>query len=88
VKEHIPQVIPMDHVGKVLPWVHIAISNAKHTCLISFTMSNHNIFKTTLASSATSSTEDIWAMLCLTGWQSRLPHIKTALGITFSNHYH
>lgn len=29
VKEHHPQVIPKKEVGKILPWVHIAISNAK-----------------------------------------------------------
>lgn len=33
VKEHISQVIPKEQVGKVLPWVHIAISNAKRTLL-------------------------------------------------------
>ena len=32
-KEHIPQVIPKDHVGKVLPWIHIAISNTKRSLL-------------------------------------------------------
>ena len=29
VKEHHPQVIPKKEIGRVLPWVHIAISNAK-----------------------------------------------------------
>jgi hypothetical protein len=29
VREHRPQVIPKTEIGKVLPWVHIAISNAK-----------------------------------------------------------
>ncbi len=29
VKEHKPKVIPKKKVGKALPWVHIAISNAK-----------------------------------------------------------
>ena len=33
VKEHIHQVIEPDQVGKVLPWVHIAISNAKRLLL-------------------------------------------------------
>jgi transposase-like protein len=33
VKEHRPQVIPKTEVGKVLPWVHIAISNAKRQLL-------------------------------------------------------
>ena len=33
VKEHLPQVIPETEVGKVLPWVHIAISNAKRQLL-------------------------------------------------------
>jgi uncharacterized Zn finger protein (UPF0148 family) len=33
VKEHRPQVIPPKAVGKILPWVHIAISNAKRTLL-------------------------------------------------------
>jgi transposase-like protein len=33
VKEHRPQVIPKTKVGKVLPWVHIAISNAKRQLL-------------------------------------------------------
>ena len=33
VKEHRPQVIPKDELGKVLPWVHIAISNAKRMLL-------------------------------------------------------
>ena len=33
VKEHRPQVIPKTEVGKTLPWVHIAISNAKRQLL-------------------------------------------------------
>jgi transposase-like protein/DNA-directed RNA polymerase subunit RPC12/RpoP len=33
VKEHHPQVIDKKEVGKVLPWVHIAISNAKRQLL-------------------------------------------------------
>lgn len=33
VKEHIHQVIEPDQVGKILPWVHIAISNAKRLLL-------------------------------------------------------
>ncbi|KAA6346001.1 hypothetical protein EZS27_005581 [termite gut metagenome] len=33
VKEHNPQVIPKNEVGKILPWVHIAISNAKRLLL-------------------------------------------------------
>lgn len=33
VKEHHPQVIPKKETGKVLPWVHIAISNAKRLLL-------------------------------------------------------
>jgi len=33
VKEHRPQVIPKTEVSKVLPWVHIAISNAKRQLL-------------------------------------------------------
>ena len=33
VKEHRPQVIPKEEIGKVLPWVHIAISNAKRMLL-------------------------------------------------------
>lgn len=33
VKEHRPKVIPKDEVGKMLPWVHIAISNAKRMLL-------------------------------------------------------
>jgi len=33
VKEHHPQVIPKTEVGKVLPWVHMAISNAKRQML-------------------------------------------------------
>jgi transposase-like protein len=33
VKEHRPQVIPKTKVGEVLPWVHIAISNAKRQLL-------------------------------------------------------
>lgn len=33
VKEHRPQVIPKDEIGKTLPWVHIAISNAKRMLL-------------------------------------------------------
>ena len=32
-KEHRPQVIPKSEVGKALPWVHIAISNAKRQLL-------------------------------------------------------
>lgn len=33
VKEHRPQVIPKKEVNKMLPWVHIAISNAKRMLL-------------------------------------------------------
>lgn len=33
VKEHRPQVIPKKEVSKMLPWVHIAISNAKRMLL-------------------------------------------------------
>jgi len=33
VKEHHPQVIPKTEIGKILPWVHIAISNAKRMLL-------------------------------------------------------
>lgn len=33
VKEHIHQVIEPKQVGKVLPWVHIAIANAKRLLL-------------------------------------------------------
>ena len=33
VKEHRPQIIPKTEIGKVLPWVHIAISNAKRMLL-------------------------------------------------------
>ena len=33
VKEHRPQVIPTKEAGKLLPWVHIAISNAKRMFL-------------------------------------------------------
>lgn len=33
VKEHRPKVIPKTEVGKMLPWVHIAISNAKRQLL-------------------------------------------------------
>jgi hypothetical protein len=33
VSEHRPQVIPKKDTGKVLPWVHIAISNAKRSML-------------------------------------------------------
>ncbi len=33
VREHRPQVIPKNEIGKVLPWVHIAISNLKRMLL-------------------------------------------------------
>lgn len=33
VKEHRPKVIPKEELGKALPWVHIAISNAKRMFL-------------------------------------------------------
>lgn len=33
VATHIPKVIPKEDIGKVLPWVHIAISNAKRLLL-------------------------------------------------------
>jgi transposase-like protein len=33
IKEHRPQVIPGKEVAKMLPWVHIAISNAKRMLL-------------------------------------------------------
>ena len=32
-KVHQSQVVPKEQIGKVLPWVHIAISNAKRTIL-------------------------------------------------------
>ena len=33
VKKHQPQVIPKEKVGEILPWVHLAISNAKRMLL-------------------------------------------------------
>jgi hypothetical protein len=36
VPEHNPQVIPKDKVGGILPWVHIAISNAKRQLINTF----------------------------------------------------
>lgn len=36
VEKHRPKVIPKEDVGKVLPWVHIAISNAKRLLLNTF----------------------------------------------------
>ena len=33
VNQHRPQVIPKEEIGKMLPWVHIAISNAKRMLL-------------------------------------------------------
>jgi hypothetical protein len=33
VKDHHPQVIPKTEIGKILPWVYIAISNAKRMLL-------------------------------------------------------
>lgn len=36
VEKHRPKVIPKEDVGKVLPWVHIAISNAKRVLLNTF----------------------------------------------------
>jgi hypothetical protein len=33
VREHRPQIIPKNEIGKILPWVHIAISNAKRVLL-------------------------------------------------------
>ena len=33
VKEHRPKVVPKEELGKMLPWVHIAISNAKRMLL-------------------------------------------------------
>ena len=33
VQEHRPKVIPKNEIGKALPWVHIAISNAKRMLL-------------------------------------------------------
>lgn len=33
VKEHRPQVIPKEQIGKLLPWVHLAIRNAKRLLL-------------------------------------------------------
>jgi hypothetical protein len=36
VKKHRPKVIPKEEVGKALPWVHIAISNAKRMLLSVF----------------------------------------------------
>jgi len=36
VKKHLPTVTPPDQAGKELPWVHIAISNAKRNLLNNF----------------------------------------------------
>lgn len=36
IPKHITQVIPKEKVGEVLPWVHIAISNAKLQLPISY----------------------------------------------------
>jgi hypothetical protein len=36
VSEHRPQVIPKENVGKVLPWVHLVIGNAKRMLLSVF----------------------------------------------------
>ncbi len=36
VEKHRPKVIPKEHVGKLLPWVHIGISNAKRLLLNTF----------------------------------------------------
>ena len=33
VQKHEPQVIPKEKIGEVLPWVHLAISNAKRMLL-------------------------------------------------------
>jgi hypothetical protein len=36
VAQHHPQVIPKEDMGKILPWVHIVISNAKRMLLNTF----------------------------------------------------
>jgi len=47
IKKHISKVTPPDQAGKELPWVHIAISNAKRNLLNNFTMLMTLIYKTT-----------------------------------------
>jgi len=39
VKSHYSEVIPKDRIGEKLPWIHIAISNAKRQLLNSY----HNV---------------------------------------------
>ena len=46
VKEHHSQIIPKTEIGKILPWVHIAISNVKRMMLVSIMTLNLNIYRT------------------------------------------
>jgi len=50
VDHHVAHVIPKDKIGVVLPWVHIAISNAKRMLLHITMILIRNIYRTTLMS--------------------------------------
>jgi len=66
VKEHRPKVIKKEDVGKVLPWVHIAISNAKRMLLIRFMTFSQNTCRAITMSFATCLIDGILAKRNLT----------------------
>ena len=59
VEEHHAQVIPPREVGRVLPWVHIVISNAKREILDVFHNVKDTFMQNYLMSFVISSTEGI-----------------------------
>lgn len=86
VASHRSQVIPKEKVGEILPWVHIAISNAMRLSWMSTMTSAPATSRTTSARSAGSSTAGRWAKRCSSGLSWRGWGVKTRLGITFSIH--
>lgn len=68
VSHHQSEVIPPKKVGEVLPWVHIAISNAKRQLLNTFHSVNTAFLQSYLDEFCLSLIEDILVKLCLIGY--------------------
>ena len=64
--EHKPEIIPKEKVNEMLPWVHIAISNAKRLYFIFIMIWNPNTCKAISMSSAISITDVILEINFLT----------------------
>jgi hypothetical protein len=80
VDKHEAQVIPKENIGSVLPWVHIAISNAKRMLLDIYHDISMNTCKTTSMNFAAISTEDILEKRYLIGCSLPLFRIKINFG--------